>query len=165
MGWTAGASVDWDAIGAVSELLAAVATIATLAYLAVQIRQASSATRAQIRQSMADGQIHYLNSRAVDPFLRRVIQKAYSGQELDQEERLGLRIHLVAHFRLFENYYAQYTLGTLDQKDWRAQRELLKGFFRLDAYRQAYSFLGEVWNPDFAAEVERILGETRDTAV
>ena len=63
--------MNWDAVGALAELLGAVATVAMLAYLAVQIRQASATARAQIRQSIADSQINYLNSRATDPFLRR----------------------------------------------------------------------------------------------
>ncbi len=56
--------MNWDAVGAVAELIGGVATVATLAYLATQIRQATAATRAEIRQSIADSQIHYLNSRA-----------------------------------------------------------------------------------------------------
>ena len=157
--------MNWDAVGAVAELLGGAATVATLAYLAIQIRQASAATRAHIRQSMADGQIHYVNSRAIDPFLRRVTQKAFSRQELDEDERYGLQMHLVAHLRLFENHFAQYALGTLDEEDWRTQRELLRGLLRFGAYRQAYSFLGDVWNSEFAEEVESILVETRVTAV
>jgi hypothetical protein len=67
--------LNWDAVGALAELLGAAATVATLAYLALQIRQSSATSRAQIRQSIADSQIHYVNSRAIDPFLRRATQK------------------------------------------------------------------------------------------
>ena len=89
--------MNWDAIGAVAELLGGIATIATLAYLAVQIRQATAATRADIRQSMADAQIQYLNSRAIDPFLRGVQHKVAQGSELDGEEDVGrLRLAVAA---------------------------------------------------------------------
>lgn len=155
--------MNWDAIGAAAELLGGIATIATLAYLAMQIRQATAATRAEIRQSMADSQIQYLNSRAIDPFLRGATHNMLLGSELDGEERLGFRIHLIAHLRLFENYFSQYRLGTLDREDWRAQRQLLSGFLRLEEYRQAYSVIadayGGAWNAGFAAEVEQILSE------
>lgn len=162
--------MNWDAVGSVAELLGGIATVATLAYLAIQIRQANAATRAEIRQSIADSQIHYLNSRAIDPFLRRVTQKSLSGLELDEEERFGLRVHLVAHLRLFENHFSQYRLGTMDEGDWRAQRQLLKGLLlHSEAYRQAYSSLtdtlGDVWNSEFAAEIEQLLAETQDAAV
>jgi hypothetical protein len=153
--------VSWDAIGAVAELLGAVATVATLAYLAVQIRQASSTSRAQIRQSIADSQIHYINSRAIDPFLRRATFKLYTGQDLEPEESFGLQVHLLTHLRLFENHFAQYSLGTLDPEDWRAQREVLKALLRVEAYRVAYSFHESGWNAHFAAEVARILAENQ----
>jgi hypothetical protein len=157
--------VNWDAVGAVAELLGAVATVATLAYLAVQIRHASAATRAQIRQSIADSQIHYVNSRAIDPFLRRASQKLYLGEDLDDEERFGLRVHFTTHLRLFENHFAQHALGTMDPEDWRAQRELLKRLLRIDAYRDAYAFQEGAWNSAFAAEVQRILSESQEAAV
>jgi len=152
--------VNWDAVGAVAEFFGAAATVATLAYLAVQIRQSSSTSRAQIRQAIADSQIHYVNSRAIDPFLRRALQKVYSGKDLDDEERFGLQVHLITHLRLFENHFAQYSLGTMDPEDWRAQRELLKRLLQVDAYREAYSFIDGTLNRQFAAEVERIRTES-----
>lgn len=157
--------MSWDAVGAIAELLGAAATVATLAYLAVQIRQASATSRAQIRQSIADSQIHYLNSRASDPFLRPATQKLYSGKDLDDEERYGLMVHLVTHLRLFENHFAQYTLGTMDPDDWQAQRKLLTRFLQIDAYREAYSVNDGAWNRHFAAEVERINAESRSATV
>jgi len=163
--WTAGVEVNWDAVSAVAELAGAVATVATLAYLAVQIRQASATSRAQIRQSIADSQIHYVNSRAIDPFLRRATQKLfYSGEALDAEELYGVRVHFVTHLRLFENHYAQYSLGTMDPEDWRAQRALLKQILRVDVYRDAYFLLENTWNARFAAEVENILAENREAS-
>lgn len=151
--------MNWDAVGSIAELLGAVATVAMLAYLAVQVRQSSETTRAQIRQSVADSQINHLNSRATDPFLRRASLKSFSGKELDEEERYGLRLHLATHLRLFENHFAQYTLGTMDPEDWIAQRGVLKMLLRYDAYREAYSWFGARWNSHFSAEVDRILAE------
>jgi len=156
----------WDALGALAESLGAVATVAMLAYLAVQIRQGSATARAQIRQSIADSQIHYLSSRAADPFLRRVSLKSFSGQELDREERYGLRLHLQTHLRLFESHFAQHALGTMNAEDWHAQRATLILLLRNESYRDAFSsFEKEGWNVHFAAEVERILAEIEDAAV
>jgi len=131
----------------------------TLIYLALQIRQNSATTRAHIRQSLAESQIEYINLRATDPFLRGALQKMFSGQELDEDEAFGLRIHAVAGLRMFENYFAQKTLGTMDPEDWRAMREVLKGHCRFAAYQQAFAVLENSWNARFAAEVELIMEE------
>jgi hypothetical protein len=157
--------VNWDSLGALAEMLGAVATVAMLAYLAVQVRQSSATARAQIRQSIADSQIHYLGSRATDPFLRRASQKSFSGQELDEEERYGLQLHLQTHLRLFENHFAQHALGTMDDEDWRAQRRVLKMLLRSEAYRDAFLFFKGFGNAHFTAEVERILAEIGEATV
>ena len=45
--------MNWDAIGAIGEILGAIAVVATLAYLALQIKQARKATLADVYQNRA----------------------------------------------------------------------------------------------------------------
>ena len=47
--------MNWDAIGAVGEILGAIGVIASLAYLSVQIRRSDLTSRAQSLQSVLDG--------------------------------------------------------------------------------------------------------------
>jgi hypothetical protein len=146
-------------LGSIGELIGAVAVLVTLGYLAHQIRQSSRATRAQIRQSLADSQIHYLNARATDPLLRSAAEKMYYGRSLDASEAYGLRVHLTAHLRLFENYHAQHAIGTMDPEDWRAMREIIKWQMRFPAYREAFSANPPAWNESFTADMAEILAE------
>ena len=44
--------MDWAAIGAVSEVIAAVAVVISLVYLATQVRQATKIARATTRNTM-----------------------------------------------------------------------------------------------------------------
>ena len=152
-------------LGSIGEFVAAIAVLPTLVYLSIQLRQNSATTRAQIRQSVADSQIHYLNSRATDPFLREVSAKMLSGRDLDATEAHGLQVHLMAHVRLFENYFAQYGLGTMAPEDWRAMREVMKTVFRLSPYRHVFSSRENSWNSEFAVEVNQILREIDGPAV
>ena len=55
--------MNWDAIGAVGELLGATAVLVTLIYLAVQVRQANSAGK---RESFR-GYVSELNNRLLEP--------------------------------------------------------------------------------------------------
>jgi hypothetical protein len=54
-------------LGSIGEFVSAIAVLVTLAYLAIQTRHNAVATRAQIRQSLADRQIDYINLRATNP--------------------------------------------------------------------------------------------------
>jgi hypothetical protein len=47
--------MNWDAIGAISELIGAAAVVATLAYLAVQIKQQNSANSASVHNNLLEG--------------------------------------------------------------------------------------------------------------
>jgi hypothetical protein len=46
--------MSWESIGAIGELVAAIATVGTLAYLALQIHQSNTTARAQARQTLID---------------------------------------------------------------------------------------------------------------
>ena len=146
-------------LGSIGEFVSAIAVLITLIYLAVQIRQNSATTRALIRQSLADSQIGYIGQRGTDPFLRSVVPKMFLGQELELEETFGLRMHVVAGTRMFENYFAQQAIGTLDPEDWRAIREVIKMHFRLAEYREAFSSIESAWNSEFANEIKSIMEE------
>ena len=148
----------------IGEILGAVAVLVTLVYLAVQIRQGSATARAQTRQALADSQINYLNSRVTDPFLRDTFFKITSGQEIDEAEGLAYRVHVTAHIRLFENYFTQYTLGTMNAEDWRAMRAVIRAQFKLEPYQEAFYFREEIWNSNFTAEVKNIIGELGESA-
>ena len=151
--------MNWDAIGAIGEVLGAIAVIFTLIYLAVQIRQNSASTRAQIRQSLAEAQIEYMNLRATDPFLRTALEKMFMGIELDPDEQFGVVYHTNAGLRMFENYYAQHQFGTLDDEDWRAIREVVKMQLRCPPVRAGFNSLEIAFNSGFAGEVRKMLDE------
>ena len=75
------------------------------------------------------------------------------------EEAYALRVHITAHVRLFENYYAQFVLGTMTDEDWRAMRQVISNNFRVSVYRSVFSQRDDVWNSEFATEVKQILSE------
>ena len=151
--------MNLDDLGNIGDFLGAIAVLVTLVYLAIQVRQSSATTRAQTRQSLADSQINYLNSRVTDPFLRAASFKMHAGEELDAAEAYAVRVHIIAHIRLFENYFAQYVLGTMNQEDWRAMRDVIGNQFRLIHYREAFSYRENGWNEEFASEIAQILSE------
>ncbi|MBW2726155.1 MAG: hypothetical protein JRE71_17395 [Deltaproteobacteria bacterium] len=146
-------------LGSIGEFVSAVAVVITLIYLSVQIRQNSATTRAHIRQSLADSQVIYIGTRATDPFVRQVVGKMFAGQEVDEQEAFGLRMHIVAGIRMYENYFAQQAIGTMVPEDWRAIREIIKFHFRFPAYRETFSLIESGWNREFASEVRKIIDE------
>ena len=146
-------------LGNLGELVGGIAVIVTLIYLVIQVRQNSAATRAKNRQALANDQIRYINGRATDPFLRRTVEQMFAGEEIAREDRFGLRMHVIAGLRMFENYFAQFENGTMDREDWRAMREIVKLHFAFAQYRETFELMRSAWNAAFAREIAAIIAE------
>ena len=74
--------MNWDALGAIAELLGAIAVFATLAYLAVQIRQSNVVTREQAQYHMLQNQLSYFDKLAENPDFVRTV---YGADQTDEE--------------------------------------------------------------------------------
>jgi hypothetical protein len=59
--------VNWEAIGAIAELVGAGGVITTLVYLAAQIRQNTISTRTQSYQAVVEALSHWSRSVGLDP--------------------------------------------------------------------------------------------------
>jgi hypothetical protein len=120
--------MDWNAIGAVGELLGSVGVLITLVYLAVQIRQNTDSlaenrkyAKAQMYQARADA-VNYMTAELNDP---TVMAKLVGTDgidfdkigELTTEEALILRNFAQALDTHCDNIFQQRLLGLLDATD------------------------------------------------
>ena len=68
--------MNWEAIGAIAELLGSLAVFLTLIYLAVQVRHAREDVRRSVRQNRAEVSRERLIIRATDKRLNELMVKA-----------------------------------------------------------------------------------------
>jgi len=105
--------LDWDAVGAIGEILGAAGVIVTLAYLAIQIKHNSKVTKMSTAQQMADKWVSInlqmmQNSEVVDHDLA--------------DPTLGLKEFQAsmglwrAMFHQWSNNHYQYINGVLDEE-------------------------------------------------
>jgi hypothetical protein len=110
--------VNWEAIGAVGEIVGAFAVIATLAYLAIQIRQNTRSTTTAIYESAMDGYFE-LNRAISEAEIGEIYFKSLTDLESMSELELfrakNLHRMWLAHvyklFRLYER-------GILPENEW-----------------------------------------------
>ena len=88
--------MNWDAIGAIAEALAAIGVIATLIYLGIQVRESKAATEANTRQMRGQAFVylneavrHILSSLRENPSLLETVLKANKAnwKDLSDNER------------------------------------------------------------------------------
>lgn len=119
--------LDWEAIGAIGEILGAIGVIVTLGYLASQIRQNTKATRSQSVQSLAESGATMNAMIIEEPDVARVFLAGMSDyRTLSTEDRLRYRFLIGQWLLAFEAVYIQHSMGTVDRHVFDSRMRLLE---------------------------------------
>ena len=85
--------MNWDAIGAIGEIVGAVAVLITLVYLALQVRQTRKMQLAEsIRATRAERRDFFTALRD-SPFIHEILEKLQNGETLSYAEKSRLTAH------------------------------------------------------------------------
>ena len=119
MAWTHD-RMNWDAIGAIGEIIGAAGVIGTLLYLAIQVRASTAATETENRSAIANGYraILTLNFDSEIAHAFRVGIHDYPNMTFDGRVKFA---NLCGHeFLLFQTAFAQYEAGQLDTETYES---------------------------------------------
>jgi len=105
--------MNWDAVGAIGEIIGAAAVVATLGYLAIQMRQANLHAKSQVRQRMIEQTQDELYVAVNDPSIHELFVR---DETLDPNEQVKLNAYLVSFMRQREWEWFQYEDGVIDKR-------------------------------------------------
>ncbi len=99
--------MNWDAIGAVGEVLGAGLIAISLLYLARETRKSSRAVDATASRESSHQLAEWHREVARDPELMRITMKAISEEmpEYSTEEWMKLRLYFISIFQLYQSQY------------------------------------------------------------
>jgi hypothetical protein len=121
--------MNWDAIGAIGEMLGVAVVVVSLLYLATQMRQNANAVKASNRNSMANLTTQVLLKIASDPDLASVFRRGQADPSLlDDDEAFRFDTLLYAIFDHWETFYSHWRLGALSNDDWEKWESVI-GFY------------------------------------
>ena len=118
--------MNWDAVGAIGEIVGAIAVLATLAYLAIQIRQSTEAQRVQTHQQSANERAKNIRMHIENKDIRDALSKAQFGKPLSTDEQTILFWHSILQLRTYENELYQHSMGMISDDALEVQRQLLE---------------------------------------
>jgi hypothetical protein len=157
--------MNWEAIGAIAELLGAVGVIASLVYLATQIRQSREQMRAATYQQLHE-YIGVSANSAPGPEMEVVRLGNADFHSLNEQDQFRYNQWAFRLMISFEDAHYQYRIGMLDEDRWRVYHIALQAFFDMPGYSQWWDAQHpravEMLGPDFVALVEEILAEESD---
>jgi len=111
--------VNWEAIGAVGEVIGAAGVIMTLLYLAVQIRGDARARRAATMHGQSNAYRDFMQALAADDELSRIYLRGIRDfSSLEEAELVRFTSALGVLFRVFDEAFFQWKEGNLDGHVW-----------------------------------------------
>jgi hypothetical protein len=122
--------MNWDAIGAIGEVVGAVAVFITLVYLTLQIRQNTRSVKAAAVQSVMSSASSTYSALAYDAEMSRIYWDGLNDfKSLPHDERRRFATYMASTLKPVESMLVQTRLGTLDYDDWEGdRRELVRHF-------------------------------------
>ena len=160
--------MNWEAIGAIGEVLGAFAVVATLLYLALQVRHAKTATTDATRLNRANGVQAMLLAMSTDDALRSSVNKAMNSEAYINElsNRLGISADEAERVEMYASYWfwlhwSQYASST-SAKDISELKNLVNTFYRFPFMEACWELSPagkQILDPDFVAFVDNVLAE------
>ncbi|HEY5645410.1 MAG TPA: hypothetical protein VIS76_05700 [Pseudomonadales bacterium] len=159
--------MNWEAIGAIGEILGALAVVLTLGYLAVQVKYAKTATTDATRLNRANGVQAMLLAVATDDVLRETVIKAQGTSESVDElvKQLGLSANEAARMDMYASYWfwlhwGQFASSNSDEGVMEL-RNVVNTFYRFPYMTICWRFGSsrEILDPTFVSFVDAILDE------
>ena len=161
--------MNWEALGAIGEIVGAIGVIATLAYLAIQIRQNTRMGASELRQSFYDYTTRQMLHGTDSAQLSALLAKAgMTNESLSPGERMQILRMYQAVFVGYQGAYFQYRQDALPEDDWKTCRALLRSFWlfagkeHLAVWEQFRT--GGWLDEDFVAECEILRKEAEHFA-
>ena len=155
--------MNWEAIGAVGEVLGAVGVILTLVYLAVQIRQNTAMMTAQTVQASVDATQRVLLFRAENADIRAVLRKARDDEKLNRDEFELLTAYLQATFMNFQARLQHNTRGVFDASVNESYEKILVDYLEAPYVQRWWAFAKALYGDAFREHCDQIIKQLNDS--
>lgn len=153
--------MNWEAIGAASEMIGAVAVVVSLIYLAVQIRQGTQSIQSSTHQSNT-ALFSSMFSQLADPEVAAAYAVGLTGSP-DIKPRQYTQFFLICRglFVSFENQFFQFQQGMLDADVYRGyERSICQQLLAFRGFRIWWKQSRNVFSPQFIEYVDQLIEDT-----
>ena len=150
--------MNWEAIGAIAEIMGSVAVIGTIFYLAVQVGHAAAVAKATAQQSAAQMSIETVVASLDSQILSSASMKATIGEELTPEEFSNYIRWVMVRMRVAENYHYQFRQELLNLEAWRGQAAIIVAHLGPGCVAESHwERVSMAYSESFVEEVKKIL--------
>ena len=148
--------MNWEAIGAIANVLGTVGVVITLAYVALQIKQNTVTTRLSMSNAIAAAARDWNRPLLLDSTLAWTFQVGTEDPTaLDEKERARFIELCFSLFRMFEDAFYQYQNGALDPEVWSGYEKLYIAYARAPGFQMYWNERCDTFRPAFREFIDR----------
>lgn len=151
-------SMNWDAIGAIGEIVGALAVVITLFYLARQVRQNTTALKANANQALLDSYDSVMAAPRESEYGARIYQAALSDElsGLSVAELAGIRAVIIRVVRVFEQAWIRRQAGMFSDAAWEGWVHHMRTLLGTHGFARGWRALRPMMNAEFAEWVDEL---------
>ena len=143
-------TVNWEALGAIAELVGSITVVATIAYLIVQIRQNTKFAQIDAAQQLRSGMNDVLRGITDNEDTVRIWQKALrDSSTLESHERIRFDLIILQMLRVTESLYLLFVDGFLSDDSWQSTLRALLIPLESEGGRQSWQRQQHVMSRSF----------------
>jgi hypothetical protein len=148
--------MDWEAIGAVGEVVGAAGVIASLLYVAQQVRASNRASAVEAKLESTRLQNDYIQALIDDPELNDLMLRGRQGLgDLSPSDFYRFSNMALKAFWYLSAGYFQLRRGTLSEDDWFEQQAILNYWLESRGFREWWQKVGRhMFGREMSAFVE-----------
>lgn len=151
--------MNWNAIGAIAELLGGLGVIITLIFLALQIRHNASAvqseTLAALTHTMTGNMLTFAQNGELSHILRRGLTNL-SG--LSEDDQFRFQISMSTTLRHYETALFAHNKGMLEGESWAGIEAMLLQLFETRGVRTYWASQSELFSRQFRHYIQEKTG-------
>ena len=148
--------MNWEAIGAVGEILGAIAVVLSLAYLAVQIKNQNKEARLSTMHDISVGFREALAKFATEDMSKISIQANADFDELTDDEAMRFVATFGGLFRAWEEAFIQHDEGRLDKRSWDVMSRYYLLALSAGGAKRAWALRKDYLDAEFVKYVDQL---------
>ena len=149
--------MNWDAIGAIAELLGAIGVIGSLIYLGTQVRTSNLASQVDSKLKMTEFLVNFQDLLLDSPELNDVMMRGRKGTEnLTKEEYLKYANMAQKAFWYFSAIHFQRRRNVIEEEDWYEVNAVIQYWTSAKGTYEWWNRIGsKSFTGEFAAFIEQ----------
>ena len=148
--------MNWDALGAIGELVGGVAVVASLVYLGLQIRRNTISTQTATEIEAGKSNFEWVLRWADDDRLMKTWDKVAQG-EMEASDIQRYLWMITAHCALSQSIFDQFEKGMVSDRCWGNFERTLIGLLEPDFAKVWWKERGGNFSPEFCDYMDRKL--------